>query len=36
MNRIISKQMFLFDESTEVKLKLQLFYKEQGYEFWCN
>ena len=30
MNRIISKQMFLFDESTEVKLKLQLFYKEQG------
>jgi hypothetical protein len=26
----IGKQMFLFDESTEVKLKLQLFYKEQG------
>lgn len=26
----IGKQMFLFEESTEVKLKLQLFYKEQG------
>ena len=30
MNSDINKQMFLFDESTEVKLKLQLFYKEQG------
>lgn len=30
MNSVINKQMFLFDESTEVKLKLQLFYKEQG------
>ena len=30
MNCGINKQMFLFDESTEVKLKLQLFYKERG------
>lgn len=30
MARSINKKMFLFDESTEVKLKLQLFYKEQG------
>lgn len=30
MNSGINKQIFLFDESTEVKLKLQLFYKEQG------
>lgn len=30
MNSGINKQMFMFDESQEVKLKLQLFYKEQG------
>lgn len=30
MNSSINKQIFLFNESTEVKLKLQLFYKEQG------
>ncbi len=35
MNSGIKKQMFLFDESTEVKLKLQLFYKEQGVRIFC-
>ena len=30
MSRSSNKQLFLLDESTEIKLKLQLFYNEQG------